>query len=160
MAPAEARQITADRHRSVGRAVGVPAPFEIVTPLREPARANRRQMNMLLLRSLALAACIVVGSGSMASAAAANSTTGRAAHPADNVKIVDGRHLQVGAGCPSDTPAVKVVETRTKVRIRVVYTATNLLCLRVVRVTLRSPLGTRRIIDATTGRQVPKSPGD
>jgi hypothetical protein len=114
----------------------------------------------VIVRVFALAACIVVGSGSMVSAVAANSTDGHTAHPADAVIVLDSRHLQLGAGCPGDTPTVKVVETRTKVRIRVMYTATHDQCLRLVGVTLKSPLGKRRIIDATTGRSIPKDPGD
>jgi hypothetical protein len=81
----------------------------------------------------------------------------RTAHAADYVYAVDNRHLVVGAGCPDDTPAADVTETRTAVRIRVVYTDSHAFCLTgSVRITLDSPLGTRRIIDATTGRAIPK----
>jgi hypothetical protein len=111
----------------------------------------------VLPKSLTLVACILLGCGSLvASATAANSSRGRTAHPAVNVAVVDSRHLVVGAGCPSDTPVAHVTETRAAVRIRVVSTATSNLCLRSVPVTLKSPLGKRRIIDATTGRRIPK----
>ena len=85
-----------------------------------------------------------------------NPTEGRTAHPADDFRVIDSRHLVVGAGCPSDLPAAHVVETRTKVRIRVVYAATANLCHNGVLVTLKSPLGKRRIVDATTGRTIKK----
>jgi len=43
------------------------------------------------------------------------------------------------------------------VRLRATYTATAFACLRVVKVTLASPIGHRRIIDMVTGETPPPS---
>ena len=78
-------------------------------------------------------------------------------HPTDSVAIIDERHLSVGAGCPVNVPSAQFEETATTVRVETKYTATALACLRSVLVTLKSPLGHRRIVDTTTGQLVPVS---
>jgi len=115
---------------------------------------------MKLIPKVLVAVVLLAGSVfAVSTTAVARSVSGGngAAHPIDSVSVLDSRHLLVGAGCPSDTPIVTVQETHRAVRLRATYTATAFACLRVVKVTLASPIGHRRIIDMVTGETPPPS---
>jgi PDZ domain len=70
-------------------------------------------------------------------------------HEATGVVIRDQTHLTIVAGC--DGSSVRVDETGTEVRVRVAYAdpPTSLCPPQLLPATLHSPLGARRIVDAT-----------
>jgi hypothetical protein len=76
-----------------------------------------------------------------------------AVHAAGGVDIDSSGLLSIPAGCPVDRPTIRVDETTSVVTVYLTYAhPTTLFCDKIAGARLRSPLGTRRIVDGVTGK--------